>query len=65
MQSGSAVTIIAALLFSTARGPNATARGSGETEGLVIGLRKRADTAVFADAHSTSVLNLNIDFSLL
>jgi hypothetical protein len=31
----------------------------------VVGLRKRADTAVFVDAHSTSVLNLDIDISPL
>jgi hypothetical protein len=53
------------LIMAFARGPNATAQGSGETEGLVIGLRKRSNTAVFVDTHSTSVLNLDIDISQL
>jgi cyanophycinase len=51
------------LIERFAHGPNATAEGLGEAEGLVVALRKPANAAVFADAHSTSVLNLEISIS--
>jgi cyanophycinase-like exopeptidase len=51
------------LITQFAAGPNPTAQGYAETEGLVIGLGKRADTAVFSDGSSTSVMNLDIEVS--
>jgi len=51
------------LIERFAHSPNATAEGLGEAEGLVVGLRKPPNAAVFTDAHSASVLNLEISIS--
>ncbi len=51
------------LIATFAAAPNRTAQGYTEAEGLVILLRKRADTAIFADANSMTVLNLDIEVS--
>ena len=51
------------LVVQFAAGPNPTAQGYAEAEGVVISLRKRADTAIYTDAMSTSVLNLDIEIS--
>jgi cyanophycinase len=51
------------LIAQFATGPNPSAQGYAEAEGLVISLHKRADTAIYTDAMSTSVLNLDIEIS--
>ncbi len=51
------------LISAFAVAPNPVARGYAESEGLVITLRKRADTLVFGDAGTLSVLNLDIEIT--
>jgi cyanophycinase len=51
------------LIIQLATGPNPAAQGYAEAEGLVISLHKRADTAIFRDGTTTSVLNLDIEVS--
>ncbi len=51
------------LIIQLTTGPNPTAQGYAEAEGLVISLHKRSDTAIFVDDTTTSVLNLDIEVS--
>jgi cyanophycinase-like exopeptidase len=49
------------LIVQFALSPNPVAQGYAEAEGLVITLRKRADTTVYGDAGAVSVLNLDVE----
>ncbi len=51
------------LITQFAAGPSPSAQGYAEGDGVVISLRKRADTAIYTDATSTSVMNLDIEIS--
>jgi hypothetical protein len=51
------------LINAFALSPNSVAQGYAEAEGLVVTLRKRADTAIFGEGASLSVLNLDIEIT--
>lgn len=48
------------MILALAPAPSAVAQGISQNDGLMIELRKRSNTAAYADANSLSVLNLEV-----